>query len=314
MSILLAKYANYDPRSAITCRNDVARYEYILLGDSAFCSYYVDAEGETLWRRLEAGTGKRVFPGALNAADSLDFLDQAYYVSLAARPGSTVLLNLIPTRDFGEKERSHEKTFDLLLGNNRWALAGTFLGEPYAVANIYKYRYLYGLYDSTAIKNFPEIFSRSKSYFKTRRYFDRTWNDGSPFARERYDKFLEVMNVGKIYDVVDYTGLEKIRKVLSSNNIRTIFVISPVNHELIEQWSGDRLQDMQAFFETRTTKLKNYLSLNNFEYIDLSRSVDSSGFADLTHTNAAGEMIVAGEIVKYINGRNMKASSGQQVQ
>jgi hypothetical protein len=39
------------------------------------------------------------------------------------------------------------------------------------------------------------------------------------------------------------------------------------------------------------------------EYIDLTKSVESRGFADLVHTNTYGEKIVANHMTDYISAR-----------
>jgi len=53
-----------DPRARILWDGAFDGSRLVLLGDSLFCSFYVDSPQETLWARLEARTGQRVFPGA----------------------------------------------------------------------------------------------------------------------------------------------------------------------------------------------------------------------------------------------------------
>ena len=87
-----------DPRARILWDGAFDGSRLVLLGDSLFCSFYVDSPAETLWARLEACTGQRVFPGALNGAKPSDVLAAAVHVSREWPMGATVFIDVGPTR------------------------------------------------------------------------------------------------------------------------------------------------------------------------------------------------------------------------
>ena len=89
------------PRARILWDGAFDGTRVVLLGGSEFASIYVDRRPDRLCARLEAYTGQRVFPGALNGARPPDVLAGAVHVSREWPAGTTVFISLAPTRFVG---------------------------------------------------------------------------------------------------------------------------------------------------------------------------------------------------------------------
>lgn len=299
-SYYVVHYARLDPRTALFHADELDRYSYFLLGDSVFCSFYVDNAAQTLWQQLAQKTGQEVFPAALNGADTRDFADQARYLAAVAPKGSTVFVNLLPTRDYAEQERRFKNSFDLLLGKQRDLLEGKPYYAEYSAINIALYKNILGLYDKNMFNSPLKSLFHTAQYYAVKENRNRTWDRAGDYALKRYQKFMENLQEKRAQPRFDYSMIGKIRDILRRGGLNGVFVITPVNEELIRHGSAARVTEIQSYFASRRTELRRYLEEQQLDYIDLTGSVTGNGFADLFHTNAAGDERMAEALARYL--------------
>lgn len=288
-----AEFCNiHDPRKAIIVgyTKDLTSYDCILIGDSVFTSSYVDEEAQALWNIFEDISGKSCFPGALSGANLNEIINNSIDISTKARKGAVVFIDIIPTRF-------------LMTNDNR-------LPVPTIAMNDFEDK-LISIKAINSLKNFyiykyPNVFEDRISFILNKyKYLDaninrnRNWNIDGDFALKRYKKFLEVANDfgGKYHD---FRSFDVIVNNLRKNDIRVIFVLTPICYDLINKYSNiNESENIKSIFCDVNFKIINYFKDKRYEYIDLSSSVPSDGFSDLLHTNAIGDRIVADRLAKY---------------
>jgi hypothetical protein len=70
-----------EPQSSLLHRINTRGYSFASIGDSIFCSYYVNNDNDTIWNKFYLITGKKCFPGSLDGATIGDIVDAAKYIS-----------------------------------------------------------------------------------------------------------------------------------------------------------------------------------------------------------------------------------------
>lgn len=294
LSLILLPYANkiheiqnkYEPRSSILNYPDAEKYSFALIGDSEFCSYFVDDDKDAIWKRFESMTGKECFPGALDAATLGDMINATRYLSHSMPANSTVFINLIPTK-FISKERNRASYYGRKFGH--------LLREQNL--NIYYHKYLKYMYHDY-FKYSERLLYDIKTDRNGNRDYNRKWDVDGDLAIDRYEKFKAI---SIDYDPNDIAGyIDEIKGILDVKNIRGVFVITPLNVKQIFTYS-DRQEAGRIYSKLNELheETKKALNDNRASYIDLYDSVPSHCFADLVHTNACGDEIIARSLADY---------------
>src|SRR5262245_20519083 len=99
--------AGQNPRERLLLDHSTDQAEIIVLGDSVFISTYVSSKNDSLGHLLQHRTRKKVFDGAMDGADSADFVNAARLVHRNGTKNATVILDIIPTRFLRRKHPEH---------------------------------------------------------------------------------------------------------------------------------------------------------------------------------------------------------------
>ncbi|MBZ5588969.1 MAG: hypothetical protein LAO05_10445 [Acidobacteriia bacterium] len=289
-----------DPRRRLLWEEDLSRWRIFLLGDSAFCSNFVDRPEETLWARLSKLQNEEVFPGALNGATEEQVIEQARLLTRAGSIGSRVVfLDVVATKflRFGQPLEGSNAVYDK-------ALARRFAGklrlpcsldevEAWLLYNCTKPFFLLRCRDAT--EALVKAAGHRPRYFHDGANRDRVWRDGSGFARERFERFLESRNNSRTAPTLDW--VLRACAVLRGAGIRPVVVIYPLNRALIQDYLGtvDGEKLYGQFARARQAEMAK-LRGRGIDTVDLLDRVPSEGFADLVHTNVRGDEIVAQEL------------------
>jgi len=262
----------------------------VMLGDSAFASYYVDAPGDALWAQLAMRAGVRVFPGALNGATLADLRCAAALVAGRWPPGTVVLLDLHPYRLFSPgtglvaSEHRYEQQF-ARLGACPATTRGAMQAIDAAITTLAA-RHLFLVRGRDWIQTALATRVNGRRFFRVGGSRNRTWDADGRFAVERLHDFEQVLAGEPGRQGVPETWLDSVVRPLAASGMRIVFVLTPLNRALLE------LHASQSTLETvlkSHTDLKAYLRRADYEFIDLFGKVESPGFADAIHMNALGD-------------------------
>lgn len=273
----------YEPRSSLIHRDDIKTHHYALLGDSVFCSFYVNRDTDTIWNKFEKFTQSKMFPGALNGARRGDIVNAAKYVSQLLPAYATVFINIIPTSLIViEKDQNN---YDL-------KFADLFKKESFTA-----YKYI-SYFDVDYLRYASNVISGRKSDLQ----YDRRWNIDGDFALNRYRNFGNQINKTSRENLI---FIKEVNVLFRNKNINVVFVLTPLNDKLIYAYSKEVEADRicKKLNELRSETLK-YLNDINVKYIDLSDAVPDHCFADLVHTNACGDEIIAQSLADYVSKSN----------
>lgn len=280
----------YKPRSAIF-NKDIDGYSYALVGDSLFCSYYVNDDSDAIWNKFESFTGKKMFPGAIDSVANPDFVAIAEYIAYKMPAHSTVFIDILPTRfiTHGRFEK----------GNYEYEFAELWKKEKFVIYKYLRYWDLdYGKYVCDFIDGKKTDRSHGASY-------NRIWNIDGDFAKRRY-KALNTAMINKADTEIPLHNenyyLAEINRVFHEKKIYAIFVLMPLNKKEIYTYS-EKTQANRIYYEIEECykQTKVYLKEISAEYIDLMDAVPENCFADLFHTNACGDEIIAKALADYVS-------------
>lgn len=300
ITILLLPFAVYihdfqkrcEPRSSLLNRNNLENYSFALIGDSAFCSYYVSNYSGTIWKRFESITGEKCFPGALDGAQKGDIVNAAKYISQKLPANSTVFVDIIPTR-FMASDRIERD-------NYKYQFANLFREEDFVV---YKY---FNYFDLDYPAYMRKYLTHKKNDLHSTHY-NRVWNIDGDFAKNRFDLLNSLI---KVTSAKDMHWLEEIASLLRNKKINVVFIMTPINKKQIYAYSDKQKADQMYFgFKEIHDKTKAYLNRINAPNIDLFESVPENCFADLMHTNACGDEIIAQKMAAWLVGYRKSGKS-----
>jgi len=297
--------ALHNPRTRLLNPVPPQGYQIALAGDSTFTSCCVDAEAQTLWKQLEARTGRKVFPGALDGARALDIMQEAYYLSRVMPKGSVVLVDALPLRDWEDKGRTYKFQLDQLTGNYDPHEADWFLPSLEHALRIRLAPYNFSSLD---LRNLPHDVRTAGDPAKLQAFLrenwttppsiNRVWSRDGDFARERFDKFMDSKRYEQ--DLNHFGNLARVVETLSRRGIKPVFVLTPFCSELIHAYGGSRDELLLGSLERYRVALCRFLVGQRFAFLDLNGKVPSEGFADCFHTNALGDAILARSIAEYL--------------
>ena len=168
--------ARYEPRTAILHIDDMTGYSYAIIGDSSFCSYFVNKEDDTIWKKFETFTGRKCFPGALDNISNGDFVNIARYIAYKIPAHSTVFIDIEMVR-FITHDRFEKNHYDC-------QFADLFKKEKYLI-----YRY-FNYLNQDYLVYAPKLMKGDKSDRDPSVHYDRTWNVDGDFAKDRYRNFI----------------------------------------------------------------------------------------------------------------------------
>jgi hypothetical protein len=275
----------YEQRSYLLNRVNTEGYKFALIGDSVFCSYYVNDDKDTIWNKFESITGNKCYPGALNASKNGDLINAARYISSLMPANSTIFMDIMPTRFIGKDKSEtniYEHQFRCLLESQKYS-------------NSYNYlKYM----DLDYVKYIQKILHNIKTDRVPGEHYDRRWNADGDFALNRYKKFIDAdinmlskENMRFIYTIND---------IFIKNKMKAVFVLTALNKKQIYTYSGkDEADQIYSKLNRLHEMTKIYLNSVHFSYIDLFEAVPDYCFADLVHTNACGDKIIASSMADY---------------
>lgn len=278
----------YETRSSLLYRRDLADYSFALLGDSVFNSRYVDNDSDTIWNKFTSFTGIKCFPGSLYAATLADLVNAAKYLALKMPHGSTVFIDLMPLKFLGTEE-NHSGLFGSMLSDR-------LLEEKYPLYRVYTYLNL------DYLKYFSDRF-HGETEMNRSVYRNRTWNiDGAPPEMEHFRKNFVRNYKGAL--LRDMQPLREIDNVLKEKGLHPVFVVTPINKEMMES-SPDRRGAAAIYEKVLAARgaTRRYLDSMNAVYLDLFDAVPATCFSDLVHTNACGDEIIARALARYVQGK-----------
>jgi len=104
----------------------------------------------------------------------------------------------------------------------------------------------------------------------------------------------------------EFSKLGMIAEVLRRAKLRPVIVLTPLNTELIKQYSASDSSKVIGRFSKYRESIRSYLENKNIIFLDLTDLVPSEGFADLVHTNAFGDALISRKLADFINIQKAK--------
>jgi hypothetical protein len=294
-----------DPRRRLLWDEDLSRYRIFLLGDSVFCSSYVDRPEETLWARLSGLVGEEVFPGALIGATQNQIVEEARVIARArAGKGGVVFVDVVPSKFLITRATDGDRSgFSKALARRyagRLRLPCT-LGE---VENWLQYsltRPFFLLRNPEATDVIVEALVHKQVYFGTTKHHNAVWTEGDSLERKRFGRNLQTLaarprapTLGWVLDA---------STVLRKAGLRPIVVICPLNRAYLDDSVGvsEGMALYERISEARHAEIGEMRS-RGIDAIDLLDEIPGEGFADLGHTNTLGDELVARALHCWLRG------------
>jgi hypothetical protein len=282
----------------------------VLIGDSAFCSYYVDSLSDTLWVRLGDRLGTAVFPGALIAAAPRDFLMMARRVADAWPAGTTVLIDINPARVFAPEARAlppppvYNIWLDRLgrlayspddgLGPLARIERRLQVGLAHRSFLARNYEWVAGYLDAR-LKGGPDWRKEHPGNLR--------WDSGDAYPRRMFDLLGAELEAGAVRQTVPLSWIDAIHATLCDGGLRPVFVLTPLNMALLREYAAPTSR-VEPMLLTSHAFLVKSLTARRYEFVDLFGAVGSEGFADLQHTNATGDDCVVGHLARWLKSHS----------
>jgi hypothetical protein len=284
-----------DPRTELLRQGPSSSTRLAILGDSVFCSRYVDREQDSLWSQLARMTGLPVFPGALDGGRGGDLLAAARILSERLPVGSRVFVDIHPVAAWRRAEVSYGA--ELFRG---W---GYVLSEPTPLQRLWNRA---GRPLFAAPIQWRDLmltlrgWSRA-SFFGRPPTHDRIWSQDTDFPRARYLAFERTFTDGGIARPPDPEVVDELHEILAQRGIELVFVLTPLNRAMIAAWStpaaGAAIREALVARHAANLEL---LRSRGYDFIDLYQAVPPEGFADFLHTNAEGDAILARAMADHL--------------
>jgi hypothetical protein len=284
-----------DPRARILWDGTYDGTGIVLLGGSEFASVYSQSPSQTLWSRLEAYTGQRVFPGALNGARVPDVVAATIHVSREWPAGTRVFISLPPTRFVASRAPEPPE------GN----FASAFL-RRYGIDgnNDDRWHRFKGMIYIWLLKPFTGDRTRSALVNLVDRPQPPPWMRHRVWSREqvaqtRFENLDRNLIVGASPRPLESLG--RIKDELERAGMRSVFVLTPLNETLVRAFATVHpSESILEYIHETIAAAKTALSRHHAEVIDLTGAVPSECFFDLVHVNTCGDDLMATEIATWI--------------
>jgi hypothetical protein len=286
-----------DPRARILWDGAFDGTRIVLLGGSEFASIYVDSLSDTLWARLEAYTGQRVFPGALNGARPPDVLAAAVHVAREWPDGTTVFIGLAPTRftvtraeepPTGNFAHIYFRRYGIDATNDgvlrrlhgqsyRWLLKPFFADRTRsALANLVD-------------KPHPPGWMRHRVWFQER-----------SVPQERLDFFER--NLVMAAPPRPFDWVRQVKRQLEEAGMRPVFVLTPLNDALVRSFPSMHSADsILHHLRGTVAAVRMQLEESRAAVINLTDGFPAECFFDLVHVNTCGDDLMARRVAEWLN-------------
>lgn len=285
----------FDPRTRLLREAPAAATRVAIIGDSVFNSSYVDREEDALWSVLSRHTGLAVFPGALDGARGGDLLAAARRLSELLPAGAHVFVDVHPATSWTRADVAYRE--DL---TRAW---GYVTGAPTASQRIWN-RFGRPFFGTPVLWRdlLPALLGRDRrSYFGGAPTFDRVWSRDTDFPLGRYRAFERALLEGGAPRAPDPAVVRELHSVLAARGIELVFVLTPLNTALIHAWSTPEAgAAVRQGLDARHRENLQLLRSHGYAFIDLWDAVPPEGFADLLHTNALGDAILARAMAAHL--------------
>jgi hypothetical protein len=301
--------AALDPHHRLLWDEDPGRSRIFLLGDSAFCSLFVDRPEDTIWSRLSSLLGEEAFPGALTGATGEEIVEEARLVGRAKRSGGGVaFVDVIAMRFLTRGELSTGSD----TGYSR-ALRRRFAGRLRLPCSPEEFetwlRYVctepfFLLRNREATEGVVRAVAHTPAFFHRGGERDRVWSDDTELACRRFRRALERVKGSSGDPSIEW--VLQAGGVLRGAGIRPVAVVCPFNRALVERCLGPvEGKTLNERFSRARDDVVAGLRAGGIEVIDLLDGVPSEGFADYGHTNARGDDIIARELYAWLASRGL---------
>lgn len=295
-----------DPRHKILWHPDPDGSKIVLLGDSVFCSNFVDSADRMLGHRLATLSGEKVYQGALNGAKEDDFRSAARTIAERWPAGTIVFLDIIPTR-FGIQRQgadttkaNYEKAFKRITrveGSDLESLLNNHVLHPLRQS-------LFLLHNQEVVRTTFDHWIRNRKYFKVGEEYNRIWYEGD--ARQARIGLNVAKQIHSSPDEMDFTLLNDLHATLTGAGIKLVYVLTPYCREIVDSFeTQDQAQRMHLGLSNIHEKLKSFLDKKGYEYIELYNQIPSENFANLVHLNESGEEIAAEHMASWLKNQGL---------
>ena len=310
--------SSQNPRQRILWNSDFDGSPVVLIGDSEFSSAHVDSPQETLWARLSARSGKKVFPAGLPGASQADILLVARRVAALWPAGTTAFIGIIPTRIFvphttsslpGPSQYSAQLR---LLVNHHYANEGWLQRvEGRLVFELARQSFLIRSQEFILPYMEARLKGRPSPFFSDTTYRNRTWNIDGDWALNLFRRLEATLAAGAADHIVPFSWIRSLEEVLSERGITPVFVLTPLNTALIRQYSDRKVPTEQVLTASHDYLVRELVA-SGFSFVDLFRKLDSSSFADVLHTNSRGDDAIAVALSDWLRGHRLAYKPGSQ--
>lgn len=301
-----------NPRERILWDSAYDGSRVVLLGDSVFCSYYVNAPERTLWRRLESLSGEKVFPGAMNAPRLLELGLMAKLVAARWPRGTVVFIDLTPTRFISQPLETQKR------GIHYDSLARIVFDDlslpPGASLLRLQRRVVFALEHGLFLVRSQELLREavSRSLWPRHTYVlspdrDLDWRDLHPLARGRFNDFRDQCLKGDPIASLSPVGV--IAGILDRAGMVPVFVLTPLNRWAAAAFSPEGGVREVRFLNGLHARTLGYLQERKLDLVDLYVSLPLEAFVDLIHTNARGDDLMAGAMADWLRAHPRPAAS-----
>lgn len=320
LNVLGSLFANYtawqkymDPRKRLLWGGYYDGSKFVMLGDSEFCSYYVDSPEKTIWSRTQSKINEKVFLGALDGSKPADILTQGRIISTLWPNNSTVFINIIPSRFLcSSLPEPDDGNYDYTFG--RHMVVNDF-NDNYIkhIKNTISYcvgKASFFFYNETALKTFVDGIQNRPVYYKEGVHYNRIWyKEKDGFAYNRFQKFENNIVLSKGFKSFDW--INKLNIELGKKRIKAVFVLTPLNAELIRKYARpDSANTLIGHFDQAHNEVRKYLLKNKLSIIDLYDAAGKDDFADMLHTNEQGDEIIANALSIWIKENTIGGGNG----
>ena len=297
--LLQARDPDRDSRRRLLWDHGEHREPIVLLGDSAFCSYYVEREEDTLWARLSTLTGKAVFPGALDGARGPDILMAAEVVAGSWPPGTAVVIELAPTKLLPLAESPAERLAEREGNYKRWLdrRIARRAGEA-PLQSVERWLRFHAASPFLAVRH-PELLEslarRALGALRpTRRVPSRhaVWTDKREAVGGKLDQLLAKVRWGGKRP--DAAWLIAAVQVLRAAKLRPLVFVGPFNHDLVGQVAGgETAEQLRVLLAAGRADLADRLAAAGAPLVQMPADPPTECFSDFVHPNTCGEEAVA---------------------
>lgn len=287
--------------------NDTA--EIVLLGDSVVCSYYVDNLSQTIWSLIETESKKSVFPAVLSGASLDEMKAVATYISKLWSPPKKVFIGLHPL-----KFMTLNKGVRRPVNQQHLKTLKNIISIPQTYINYYDWieqlpdRFFFNTFflfrNSDVLRTFVNTYflkldSLEYSQYQEKVTYNRVWNIDGDYARNRYLNMEKSILFEKSASNLQW--IQDVGALFTEADMTPVFVLTPLNVAQFSAYSTpERASALVNYFNGIHSEVVNFLDNNKLCYIDAAYGFSDDCFADLIHTNAKGDFLLAQKISAYL--------------